>query len=80
MSTLRRYIFLTLLASMALSHPLQADEGDCYTESRSCAIRPSWALSGLVIVAILAITLQRNGKCPESHHHEKQIHAHIGGS
>lgn len=64
----RRFIFFTLLACMALSHPLPADEGDCYTEARSCVIRPSWALGGLVVVAVLAIALQRNGSCHGEHH------------
>lgn len=70
----RRFIFFILLACMGLSHPLPAQETDCYAESRSCVIRPSWALGGLVVVAVLAIALQRNGSCHGEH--GKRSHSH----
>lgn len=63
----RRFFFFTLLACMALSHPLPAAQDKYNTEERSCVIRPSWALGGLVVVAILAIALQSGG-CHGDHH------------
>jgi hypothetical protein len=63
----RRCIFYVFLVCLFFSAPLRAQDGECYSEARSCMIRPSWALSGLIVVAVLAIALQRN----------ESFHAHI---
>lgn len=63
----RRLFHVAILAAIALSPPLHADDGDCYEESRSLVIRPSWALLSLVVVATLAVALQRSSNCHLKH-------------
>lgn len=72
----RRFFFLTLLACMALSHPISATVRDNYqtnhanhAEERSCIIRPSWALGGLAVAALLVIALQQKG-CRGNHYYD----------
>ena len=80
----RRFFFLTLLACMALSHPMSATVNGNYqtnnTEDRSFFIQPSWALGGLVAVAILTIVLQRKGRCPGDHHFDAKNYYTSSGS
>ena len=63
----RRFIFYVLLGCFFFSAPLRAQEGECYSKARGCGIRPSWALTSLIAVVVLAIALQRN----------ESFHAHI---